>query len=304
MVLFNQPKVSVIIVNYNSKQDTMECLRSLQAINYSQFEIVVVDNGSIDGSSEYIEKTFSNICCLRVSNNLGFAGGSNLGIKHALASGAKYLLLLNNDTIVDVNFLSSMINLMEKRSDIAAVNPKIYYYDKPNVLWFAGAQYDDRYPARESKHIGIGEIDCAQYDQAKEIQRLTGCCMLINRVAIENVGLLDEQYFCYVEDTDWCLRAKRVGYKLFYVPSSKIWHKVSASAGGEHSPLSCYYMVRNKALFLEKNYAYSKWRIILTFFPQMIKSIISIVLFRFPKQKLFILRAYFDYFMGRFGKIK
>jgi hypothetical protein len=227
------PLVYVIVLTYNGKRDTLECLRSLQNLSCPNVKVLVVDNASSDGTPEAIRAEFSSVELLVNPTNLRFAGGNNVGIRHALKHGADYVLLLNNDTTVERDFTVHLVHAAEADPRIGMIGPKIYYYDDPNRIWFAGGRIE--WWKGWISHIGIRENDSGQHDEQKPVDYLTGCCMLVKRAVVEQVGLLDERYFMYGEDADWCVRARRAGYVLAYVPAAKIWHKLSVSAGGHLS---------------------------------------------------------------------
>lgn len=256
------PQVSIIILNWNGKNDTVECLNSLKKIDYPNYEITIVDNGSTDGSQKEIRRKFPHVRLIENSENLGFAEGNNIGIKHALEESTDYILLLNNDTVVDKRFLNELIDVAQKDERIGIVGPKIYFHEEPNKIWFAGGMIDLKKGSVD--HIGWGESDQGQYDEKKEVDYITACCSLVKRGMIEKGGMFDPKFFIYYEDTDLNLRVKKTGYKIVYVPSSKIWHKVSASMGGDTSPEKLYLKTRNLILFVRKN-ANMKEKILFTY---------------------------------------
>lgn len=227
------PHLYIVVLTWNGKADTLECLASLQNITYSNASILVVDNASNDGTLEAIRNRFHRVDLIRNEQNLRFAAGNNVGIRYALDRGADCILLLNNDTVVDKNFLSPLVETAESNQNIGIVGPTIYYFSFPNKIWFAGGII--KWWQGWLEHRGIREIDNGQYAQSEEVDYITGCCLLIKREVIEQIGLLDERYYMYGEDTDWCVRAHRKGFKIFYQPKSKVWHKVSVSTGGHFS---------------------------------------------------------------------
>jgi len=237
------PKVSIIVLNWNRHQDTIECILSIRKINYPCYEIVIVDNGSTDGSEEILRHAFSEIKLIQTGENLGFAEGNNVGIRYALDNGADYSVILNNDTTVDEGFVTELVNAAESDRSIGIASSKIYFYDKPDVLWYAGAVLDLK--TGKSKHIGYNEKDAGQYDTMQETDRACGCSMMISRRACETAGLMDPGYFCYGEEADWSLRVREAGYKVVFVPESKVWHKISATTGGASTGYYLYYSVRN-----------------------------------------------------------
>jgi GT2 family glycosyltransferase len=227
------PLVYIIVLTWNGRTDTLECLRSLQRLRYSNARTLIVDNASTDGTPEAIRREFPGVEVAANRSNLRFAGGNNIGIKRAIEAGADYILLLNNDTTVDPDFLPYLVHAVEGNENAGMAGPKILYYSDPHRLWFAGGKIE--WWKGWVSHVGIREIDRGQYDEMREVDYLTGCCLLVRREIIEKIGMLDESYYIYGEDADWCIRATRAGYKLLYVPSARIWHKVSVSTGGHLS---------------------------------------------------------------------
>lgn len=227
------PLVYIIVLTWNGKNDTIECLKSLQRLSYPNARILVVDNASEDGTVEAIRKVYPHVEVIVNQENLRFAGGNNVGMNYALERGAQYVALLNNDTVVDHEFLAQLIRAAEQDTQAGMVGPKIYYYNNLRQIWFAGGKIS--WWKGWISHVGIRERDRGQYDTVQEVDYITACCILVKREVIEKIGLLDERYFIYGEDADWCIRATRAGYKLLYIPSSVIWHKISVSAGGHLS---------------------------------------------------------------------
>jgi hypothetical protein len=223
-------------------------------VKYPDFSLVLVDNASSDGTVEQVKRDFPAVEIIVNPRNLRFAGGNNIGIECALRNGADYVLLLNNDTIVDPDFLSELVRTAESEKNIGMAGSKIYYYDDPKRIWFAGGKVE--FWNGWVSHIGIREMDHGQHDTTKQVDYLTGCCLLVKREVIEKVGKLDESYFIYGEDADWCIRASAVGFKLFYVPSSVIWHKVSSSSGGNLSLFKNWNKLKSQLRLMAR---YAKW---------------------------------------------
>ncbi len=214
----------------------------------------MVDNASSDGTVESVRSKFPSVKVITNQANLRFAGGNNVGIDYAMQNGADYVVLLNNDTTVDPAFLSELVQTAESDSRIGMAGPKIYYYNEPERIWFAGGKVE--YWKGWVSHIGIREPDNGQYDTPRDVDYLTGCCMLVKREVIERIGKLDESFFIYGEDADWSLRAARAGYRLRFVPSSVIWHKVSASSGGNLSWFKNWNKLKGELRLMAR---YAKW---------------------------------------------
>ena len=244
-------KIYVILVNYNGTEDTIQCVESLRKVNKPDFKIIIVDNGSSDNSVQEIKKiTDENTILIEAGDNLGFSGGNNLGIKFAMNDDVDYVLLLNNDTLVEPDFLSIIIERAEKEKGKSVIAPKIYYaYDREH-LWYAGGTFS-KFTSRTT-HIGINEKNSEKFDVSKKVSFMTGCCMLIPTDIIKKVGLLDEDFFLYCEDLDYSCRIVKNGYKLIYEPKAVIYHKVSASTG-KVSDIYTYYMVRNKYYIIKRH---------------------------------------------------
>ena len=246
------PKIFIIVLNWNRAQDTVACISSLTKLNYSRYNVVVVDNASQDGSAPIIKRSFPSLVVIENASNLGYAEGNKVGICYALAHGAEYVLVLNNDTVVDSDMLTELVRIAESDRMIGIVGPKIYDFQQPTKIWFAGANID--WSMGESHHIGLGEIDRGQFDGIVEVDRLTGCAMLIKRDVFTTVGMYDPDYFLYFEDVDFCVRAHKAGYKNICVQTAKVWHKESSTTGAnKKSDLHTYYHTRNRLLFLKRH---------------------------------------------------
>lgn len=255
-LIFSYPKVSFILLNWNGLQDTIECLESIKEITYPNYEVLVVDNGSEGNDVEVLRKKFGDyIQIIENDENYGFSEGNNIGIRFILKnSNPEYILLLNNDTVVDKEFLKELVTLAEEEQKIGIVGPKIFYYnfnDRKDIINFAGADLN-LWNLKERRY-GCCEVDKGQLDEYREVEKVEGSCMLLKRSLIENIGLLDPDYFTYWEETDYCFRARRAGFRLFYAPKAHVWHKIAASTGGPKSAHHLYYMTRNQFLFLKKN---------------------------------------------------
>jgi GT2 family glycosyltransferase len=238
------PHVAVIVLTFNGRDDTLACLASLANARWSALTTIVVDNGSRDGTSEAVHAGHPEVPVLRQAQNLGFAEGNNIGIRYALDLGADYVFLLNNDTTIAVDAIALCVHAARRYPGAGALCPLIYFADQPNLIWFAGALFDPR-RAHSGRMLGYREVDKGQFDASMETDRAAGAAVLLPRHVLERVGLLDSGLFFLYEDVDWSLRARNAGHPIFVVPEAKVWHRVSASSGGEHSSTIAYYDTRN-----------------------------------------------------------
>jgi GT2 family glycosyltransferase len=242
------PQVIVIVLNWNGSADTLCCLESLEKVTYPACEVLVVDNGSTDDSVAILRRAFPHLRMIETGQNLGFVGGNNVGLEYARSAGAEYALLLNNDTEVDADFLTHLVQAAESGPDVGITGPSIYYFDEPDTFWSAGGQIDWKHGV--TSMVGINQVEQGQYgSQPRPVDFVTGCALLIKMDVVEKVGMLDPRFFLYYEETEWCVRVRRAGYEILHVPASKIWHKISPVAR-EASPMVHYYMTRNRLLFL------------------------------------------------------
>jgi GT2 family glycosyltransferase len=221
------PKVSIIILNWNGYEDTIECLESLRKISYPNYEIIIVDNAS-SGDDVHIlrEKYGEYIHVIANDKNSGFPEGCNIGMRYALGDGTDYLLLLNNDVIVDCEFLSKLVEVAQSDQSIGIAGSKVYYYRKPNFIQSAGGNIN--WWLGYIKVYGEEE-DIGQYDTVCERDFVYGTSLLLKKAVIDKTAYMDPYYFMGIEEYDYCTRAKEAGFKIIYVPQSKIWHKVGAS---------------------------------------------------------------------------
>jgi GT2 family glycosyltransferase len=294
-------KVFIVVLNWNQEKLTMECIESLQKLKLEKshhVEIVVVDNGS--GEILSFRPSMANVKLIKNNKNLGFAGGNNVGIKFALDNFADYILILNNDTIVDSNLIAELLKPMDDKR-VAITSPKIYFakgyefhkekYTKNQlgkVIWYAGGKIDWRNVYGEN--IGVDEVDKNQYDKEEEIDFATGACFLVSAKALKEVGLFDEKYFMYMEDMDLSLRLKKNGWMIIYEPKAKLWHKVAQSSS-IGSDLNDYFISRNRLLFGVK---YADLRTKFALFRESIK------LFIFGRHYQAV--GIRDYYLRKFGK--
>lgn len=245
----NEKLIYIILVNYNGIDHTLECIQSIKKINYKNYKIIVVDNKSVDSSVDVLKEN-KDIILIENKDNIGFAGANNIGIKYALSNNADYVLLLNNDTIVDENFLISLINTSESDKKIGITTSKIYYYDEKDRFWYAGG--DVNYIKGNSVVFHLDEIDEGQVNSNCRVRFASGCCMLIKKEVLINVGFINEEYFLYYEDLDYCMEVINAGYEIVLVQESIIYHKESA-ATKKFSYNYQYYFIRNRLIFIKRN---------------------------------------------------
>jgi len=304
------PKVSIIILNWNGWEDTIECLESLYQITYPNYNVIVVDNGSEDdsivkikeyceGKIEFESKFFeyspgnkpikiieytreeaeagggkekkikdlpSNRKLILIKNekNYGFAEGNNIGMRYALrALNPDYVLLLNNDTVVDKEFLWRLVKIGESNKKIGILGPKTYYYSQPNKIQFTWNKID----FRKGKIFlaGSGDIDQGQHNKIRKTDYVPGSCLLIKQKILEKIGFFNSKYYCYWEETDYCMRAKKTGYQCVFCPKAKIWHKISQSAN-KIPGFRTYYMTRNMFWFMKEHSTKKQYLLFLLYF--------------------------------------
>jgi len=237
--------LAVIVLSWNGVQLTRETLDSLALCRVPQgwqVRVLVVDNASTDGSREVIVDEYPWTELIALPENRRFAGGNNVGIARALAAGADAVMLLNNDVQADPGLYERLLLALEQEPRAGAVAPLIYHAAPSDLIWYAGGACE---PAlAHTAHRGLRTRDHGQYRAIEDTGYLTGCCLLATREAWERVGMLDERYFIYAEDADWCLRARAAGFRLLFVPTARLWHQVSASSGGGSNPWKIYQRLR------------------------------------------------------------
>lgn len=245
-----EPKVGIVLVNYNGEKFQNACIETIKKMKYSNYEIILVDNDSKDNSLKMVRDNFDGIIIIETGENCGVAKGNNIGIKKALEIGCDYILLLNNDTEVHEDMLSNMVS---KANETTMVTCKMYYYEPNNVIWCAGGKIN--WNKATTSHYGEDEVDNGQYDQSRYVEYTPTCSLLIHKSIFDKIGLMDENYFMYYDDTDFVVRANRAGFKIWYESNAKLWHKVSSSSGGSQSKISIYYGDRNRLYFIDKFYS-------------------------------------------------
>ncbi len=314
--------VWVVIVAYNSYSDTADCLRSLKAATWPDLSVTLVDNGSTDGSGDRLRREFPEFSHIVSTHNLGFAGGCNLGIREALKAGADFICLLNNDTLVEPGFIEPLVarfaaetagnHLVDADTSRQTGEPRIgvaggkIFYDEPGeIIWFAGGVIDRR--TGFTSHTGQDQADSLAFNEAGPVDYITGCLFLVPARLFRSLGLLDERLFMYCEEVDFCLRARRAGYRSYYEPASVIRHRVSRSMGGAYRPVYYYYQTRNLLEVYHKNLGGSRVSLAIARIAWRLVVMQTITMLRAHRKRagryiLAIWRGLADYLAGKFGK--
>lgn len=246
-----QPLVIPVILNTNRRADTLACLDSLMQTQYPNMHIILLDNSSTDSSVEAIQTQFPLVQIMHLKANLGYAGNNNVGIEEAIRRGADWVFVLNEDVVLDKDCLQCLVEVGESDSKIGIVGPMVYHFDEPTVIQSAGGMLGKYW---ESTHLGKNEPDQGQYKEPHLVEWISGCAILVRRTAIEQAGMLDADYFIYWEETEWCIRIGRAGWKIIHVPQAKLWHK-GVQRNYSPKPSFTYYAARNHLVTLSKHKA-------------------------------------------------
>lgn len=285
--MFNE-QIDIILINYNNYVDTIDCIKSLDGVVYPHKRIIIVDNNSTNESVRELQKAVNgrkDIVLIALDKNLGFAGGNNIGIKRALENGVENILLLNNDTEVEPDFLQKLTKDWNKES---VRTPRInYFYDKKTV-WYAAGNFN----------TNKCKVENGEPDHNARVSFASGCCMLFSKKIIDRIGLMREDYFMYCEDVEYSLRMTKFGVPIEYIADSVIYHKVGKSSGGVKSKASIYYNNRNR-FYLIKEYRLGTIAVLYTFVTRMLRLIRAAIL---HNNDAVIIRAYADYRHGIKGK--
>lgn len=241
---------SIITVNFNQPGVTIDFLNSIKEnAKVDNVEVVLVDNGCDEDHGDEFKKTFPGLVYIRSDYNLGFAGGNNLGIEHAKGD---YLLLLNNDTEITENLISELTTELDNNPEIGLISPMIIYFDNPDIIQYAGFT-EMNYLTCRNAGIGSMEVNKGQYDNdSRQTAFCHGAAMMCRCSDLKQVGLMEEHYFLYYEELDWCEKFKRAGKKIWFTGKTKIYHKESMSVGKD-SAVKTYFMTRNRMLFIRRN---------------------------------------------------
>ncbi|GKU31663.1 glycosyltransferase family 2 protein [Clostridium folliculivorans] len=283
--------IYIIILNYNGYKDTIECVKSLRQVQDLEYKIIIIDNKSTNDSLTYIHQECSDCVIIENEDNLGFAGGNNVGFKYAIENNAEYILILNNDTVVDKMFLEELINAFEDE-EIGLAVPKVYFDDSTIINAF-GAEKGFLEGVR---NVGENVSDSEAFSKDTFVTHVMGCCMLFKTEVIKRVGMFDERFFMYLEESDLCERINKL-YKIKVIGKAKIWHKCGASTNIKNQKVnyfSRYYTRRNFLLYLDKNcQGFKKW-LVKTIL--LLKDLVYITRnFKDKKYRMIIFKAWKDY---------
>jgi GT2 family glycosyltransferase len=295
-------KAYIVIVHYNDANILLDCVSSLRNLKCAPYSIIIVNYNRCSDIALSLQRVIDSRTVQVISHqiNMGYAWGNNVGLTKALSQGANYILLLNDDTVVSPDFVDILVEEGERSRDVGILGPKIYYSTEPEKIWFAGAKFDSQNCTVST--YGFDLIGQRDESLPMESDYISGCALLIKRETIERIGLLDERFFLYWEDVDWCLRAQNAGFKNLVVPSARIWHKISVSTGGMDSPLRAYHKTRSHLFFAKLHAPWALRRLHNMFLRDIAWLLIkSNELDRIKKSRAYI-SAIRDYHLGRTNK--
>jgi GT2 family glycosyltransferase len=293
--MINFPRVSIVIVIWNGMKDTLECLASFRDDTYPNRELLIVDNGSTDDSVAVIKAQYPEAVILQTGQNLGFTGGNNVGIKHAIETGAQYIYLLNNDTLVEPDALAKLVEAAEAIPEAGLVAPVIHDFDPPRDIWFAGSKLDLRRGAAWHDNARQPE----RHEPPYEVPWVTGCAMMIRAPLLKELEGFDDRYFLSWEDVDLSVRLRNAGHKLLVVPASRIYHK-GGQSGKNMEGIYGYYTVRNSLLLASKHSGRDYPRAALTILGGALRSGLRIRTFKSRRLRL-IWDGFWDHLFQRYG---
>lgn len=240
-----------IVLNLDRRADTLACLASIEGNTYGRIQVLVLDAGSTDGSVQAVREAFPAASVVELRENLGYAGNNNVGITAALDRGADWVLLLNEDTLLDRHCIERLVLAGESDPRIGVLGPMVYHADEPTVIQSAGGRIDGRWVF---SHLGQNQPDAGQFEGPRDVDWISGCAILVRRRVIDEVGPLDARFFYYYEETEWCVRAAKAGWRIVHVPAARLWHK-GVQRDYHPPPSVTYYATRNRLLMLRKHHA-------------------------------------------------
>ncbi len=292
-----EPSVGIIILTWNDVTYAIDCLKSIEKLEYNNHQVVIVDNASSDGTSDILSQRFAQHKVIRNSQNLGFSEGNNVGIKWAQQQGFDYVLLLNPDTTVYPKLLSTLVEVAESDSQIGIVGPRIVYHADISRVWSAGGYIDEK-TGRPFQHESVKANDL----RVKEVDWVSGCAMLIKSSAIDQIGLLASEFFLGTEDVDWCIRAKNNAYEVVYIDETLVMHKKETKFTlKKYSHVQQYYTLRNLLIFVEKHGKFSA-SFLLSFINILMRRAFAAVFYLDFKSLKALWFAIEDFRLKRYGK--
>lgn len=293
------PSIGALVVTWNRKDDVLECVDSLLKTGYPHLSVYVVDNGSEDHTIEAINERYPDVITIRSEDNLGFAGGNNLGLSRILEDAIDSVFLVNDDVVVEKDTIDKLIDGGYDDPSVGVLSSKILLYDEPDIIWAAGGSLD-RFTGI-TRQLSYGERDNGSHDKPVDIDYSIGCAMLVKSEAIRRIGFLDPRYFMYYEETDWCRRIRQAGYRILHVPESRARHKVTLEDTGRNS--AAYYFSRNRLLYLDASGA-SQTRIAWIALSDILKSATVHAVKHRTRESHLMFKAVADYYSKNFGKLK
>jgi len=272
------PRVTVIVLTWNGRSLTLDCLESLTKTTYENVDFLVVDNASSDGTAGAVRDRYGDKVKVLVNeSNLGFSRGNNAGIRRALAEGADLILLLNNDTLIDPETVGHLVATVTSANDIGIAGPKIFYASPPDQIWYAGGEIN--LARGTARHIGIRERDTGQYNTARDVDYVTGCALMARREVIDRIGYLDPTFKAYYEDADFCMRARQNGFRIVYAPAGRVWHRISSSTGGQLGARKISLKLRSTWTFFRRYASPHHWLTMPLFFAADVIRILFLAVF-------------------------
>jgi len=266
----NIPKVFVLILSYNGAKWLKECLPSVLAMDYPNFETVVIDNGSSDNTQDFLRDQYSQVHVIALQPNRGYAGGFDAGLEYAAQRGADYFLVMNNDTEIDPHALTALMETARSHERAGFITGKVYFHDCPDVFQSVGKKEDPLLLSGD--YMGFEETDSGQYDEITERAFVDDVYTLVNRRLYDEIGGYDPQFYLQCEEFDWQLRAKKAGWKIYYTPYAKLWHYGSVTTGGVGSPINNFFLERSRIIAIAKHgnlarlFCYLLWSCVQSFY--------------------------------------
>lgn len=296
----DQPLVAVVVLNWKQRELTLECLKSVSGLEYPEdkLQVIVVDNASKDGSVETLREVFPKVAVIENEFNLGYTGGNNVGIRRALHHKCEYILLLNNDVLVESNALSRLLEYAKTKPQCAFLGPLIKIREEPQKILSAGGRLVNGWRA---VHLGEEENTVEGFYQERDVDFLSGCALLIRMAVLDKIGLLDERYYLYHEDVEWCARARKSGYSVQIVPRAIVWHP-DTHIRDDNSDFVTYYQARNNLLFVHEYFCfYTLVKAVFSYSRILLSWTIKPKWKYKKKQRLALFWAIVDFLKGKYG---